>query len=506
MFKSTAIISFFSIFGRISGYIRDVVIASYLGTGIYNDIFQACFRIPNFFRIIISEGITNLAFIPTYKSFDVNNNNSIAQKKNFTSSLFFFSLLIIVPIVLVIEIFMPQAINFFAPGFKNLDNYSLSILIARIIFPYTIFIVISSIFIGVLNSQKKFSITASIQIILNILICLALINFGNNQTDSIIAISYACLVSGFFQILILFYSIEKKFRVSFLVPKITKEIKQFLLILFPSFIIFFIFQFNKFLVYFLASYEVGAISYIYFSERIYQLPIGIISLSITTAMLPVITGYLQSNQFDEARNFFQKAFEYIMFFVIPSAFAFYFYSDLFVSTLFERGQFTNISTQNTANVLKVFAIGLPAYACIPIFTQFFIINNKIKLFLTINVIISLISLFLMIYLQGKNGYIGIIQGLIISYWGIFIAVVLYFFYDKFSFLTTKILYSIFVMFFSSIIMVIFLEYFLLSVELGKILTLFTIVTIGMIVYLLLNLIMNYQIINPIFNIILKRKK
>ena len=87
MFKSTAIISFFSIFGRISGYIRDVVIASYLGTGIYNDIFQACFRIPNFFRIIISEGITNLAFIPTYKSFDVNNNNSIAQKKNFTSSL-----------------------------------------------------------------------------------------------------------------------------------------------------------------------------------------------------------------------------------------------------------------------------------------------------------------------------------------------------------------------------------------------------------------------------------
>ena len=112
----------------------------------------------------------------------------------------------------------------------------------------------------------------------------------------------------------------------------------------------------------------------------------------------------------------------------------------------------------------------------------------------------------MIYLQGKNGYIGIIQGLIISYWGIFIAVVLYFFYDKFSFLTTKILYSIFVMFFSSIIMVIFLEYFLLSVELGKILTLFTIVTIGMIVYLLLNLIMNYQIINPIFNIILKRKK
>jgi putative peptidoglycan lipid II flippase len=506
IFKSTLVISFFSVLSRISGYIRDVFFANFLGTGIYNDIFQACFRIPNFFRVIIVEGNTNLAFVPLFKSFEKNKDSHIEDKRKFSSNLFFLILLFLLPLFLLIEIFMPQVINLITPGFKNLESFELVISVSRIVFPYSIFIIISSILIGILNSDSKFTITSSIHILFNIIICFTLYAYGGDKIDSIIAISWSCIVSGILQFIILFFAIDKKLRIFLLIPKFTQEIKKFLLVLFPSFLIFFIFQINKFFVYYLASYEVGAISYIYFAERVSQLPMGIISLSITTAMLPIISSYIQKKNLTEAKIYFEKAFQYIMFFMIPSAFVFYFYSEIFISSLFEHGQFTKQSTNNTSNVLEIFSIGLPAYACIPLFTQLFILNNKIKLYLVINIVISITSLLVMTHLSKINNYLGISQGLVFSYWALFITVVIYLIYTKFIFLKLKVLYSILSMIFSSVIMIGSIKLFLYTFELPQILSLFFMLITGVITYLIVIYYLNYEIMKPFFEIILKNKK
>ncbi len=506
IFKSTIVISFFSIISRISGYIRDVFLANFLGASIYNDIFQACFRIPNFFRIIIAEGTTNLAFIPLYKSFEKKKETHIEEKKNFSSNLFWLAIIFLFPFFLLIEIFIPQIINFIAPGFKDFKNYELVISVSRIIFPYSIFIIISSILIGILNSDSKFSITSSIHILFNVILCFSLYFYGSSKINAVLAISWSCILSGILQFIILLLAIDKKLRIFFLIPKFTKEIKKFFLILLPSLLIFSIFQLNKFFVYFLASYEVGAISYIYFAERISQLPMGIISLSITTAMLPIISSFIQKKKIAEAKIYFEKTFQYIMFFMIPSAFVFYFYPELFISTLFEHGQFTKQSTNNTSDVLTIFSLGLPAYACIPFFTQLFIVNNKIKLYLIINLVVSILSLLLMTYLSKINSYLGICQGLIFSYWALFLTVVIYLFYIKFIFLNLKIFYSIFAMIFSSALMIGSIELFLNIFELSQIMSLIFMTTIGISTYIIVSYFVNKQIIKPFFEMIMKKVK
>lgn len=289
-------------------------------------------------------------------------------------------------------------------------------------------------------------------------------------------------------------------------PKISKEVKAFFLMLTPSIIIFSIFQINKFVIYYLASYEVSAISYIYYADRLFQLPVGIITLSITTAMLPIASKLILDNQFDAAKVFFGNAFQYIMLFAIPSAFVFFYYSELIVSLLFERGQFTELSVINTANSLKFLALGLPAFAVIPLFNQLFMIYKQFKIFILGNIIISLINFFIASYLFNLYGYIGIIQALVIYYWLISFFVFLYLLFSKINFFTLRIFYTTVKIIISSCIMIYFIQYISSYFILQK-LTMFCLITFtGLLTYFLATFIINFELLNPIYNLFFRRKK
>ena len=506
MLKSTFFISTFSILSRISGYIRDIVIASYLGTGILNDIFIACFRIPNFFRGIVAEGVVNLAFVPVYKSFKNDKSHQFNKSVVFSSSLFFLFLITIIPVFILTEIYMHEVIYFLSPGFKNTEFSLYVIDIARIIFPYTIFVILNSILIGILNANNRFIITSGIQILLNLIICFALITASSSKINSVNALAWSCIISGVLQSLVLYFSIKKKYRIIIIMPKISKEVKAFFLMLTPSIIIFSIFQINKFVIYYLASYEVSAISYIYYADRLFQLPVGIITLSITTAMLPIASKLILDNQFDAAKVFFGNAFQYIMLFAIPSAFVFFYYSELIVSLLFERGQFTELSVINTANSLKFLALGLPAFAVIPLFNQLFMIYKQFKIFILGNIIISLINFFIASYLFNLYGYIGIIQALVIYYWLISFFVFLYLLFSKINFFTLRIFYTTVKIIISSCIMIYFIQYIASYFILQK-LTMFCLITFtGLLTYFLATFIINFELLNPIYNLFFRRKK
>ena len=175
LIKSTGTFSFFTIISRILGYLRDILIAIFLGTGLLADVFFVAFRIPNTFRRLFSEGSFNAAFVPSYASELAKGNE---RSDNFATKIFSLLILILLFIVLLIEIFMPGFVYLIAPGFnEDLDKIDLTINLTRITFPFLIFVSLASFFSAILNSHNRFAAASAAPIILN-LVLIGILLFG----------------------------------------------------------------------------------------------------------------------------------------------------------------------------------------------------------------------------------------------------------------------------------------------------------------------------------------
>jgi putative peptidoglycan lipid II flippase len=168
LFKSTTTFSFFTIISRILGYIRDILIAIFLGAGPLADAFFVAFRIPNTFRRLFSEGTFNAAFVPSYASELANGED---RSKRFATSVFSLLILCLLFIILIIEIFMPAFVFLIAPGFSgDADKMNVAINLTRITLPFLLFVSLSSFFSAILNSHNRFAVAAAAPVVLNILL------------------------------------------------------------------------------------------------------------------------------------------------------------------------------------------------------------------------------------------------------------------------------------------------------------------------------------------------
>ena len=214
LIKSTSTYSFFVIISRILGYIRDLFIAIYLGSGPIADAFFVAFRIPNTFRRLFSEGTFNSAFVPSYMS-ELNKGKRQANK--FANNVFNFLILGLLFIVLIIEILMPIFVLLIAPGFiENSEKLEMTINLTRITFPFLIFVSLSSFFGAILNSFNKFAIASAAPIILNIFLILTLF-FANYLNDNLVYyLSYAVTAAGVIQLFFLIFFTKKYYFQNFL--------------------------------------------------------------------------------------------------------------------------------------------------------------------------------------------------------------------------------------------------------------------------------------------------
>ena len=182
LIKSTGAFSFFTIISRLLGYLRDILIAVFLGAGPFADAFFVAFRIPNTFRRLFSEGTFNAAFVPSYSS--LLNNKKDSQK--FANNIFNLLIVGLFFLVLVIEILMPLFVFLIAPGFEgDQQKMELAITLTRITFPFLMFISLSSFFSAILNSHNKFAIASAAPIILNILL-IGVLLFGKILNDQLV--------------------------------------------------------------------------------------------------------------------------------------------------------------------------------------------------------------------------------------------------------------------------------------------------------------------------------
>jgi len=218
LLKSTGTFSFFTIISRLLGYIRDILIAIFLGTGFLADAFFVAFRIPNTFRRLFSEGTFNAAFVPSYSSLLDNKKKS----QYFANSIFNLLILGLFFLVLIIEILMPLFVFLIAPGFEeDSQKMELAIALTRITFPFLLFISLASFFSAILNSHNKFAIASATPIILNILL-IGVLLFGKILNDQLVYyLSYAVTFSGIVQFIFLYFFIKKYFS-----PKLKLRIKS----------------------------------------------------------------------------------------------------------------------------------------------------------------------------------------------------------------------------------------------------------------------------------------
>ncbi len=396
LIKSTGTFSFFTFISRISGYLRDLLIAICLGAGPIADAFFVAFRIPNTFRRLFSEGTFNAAFVPSYTT---ELNKGKKKARIFANNIFNILLISLLTIVLLIEIFMPFFVSIIAPGFKeDVDKMELAIILTRITFPFLFLVSLSSFFSAILNSHNKFAAASATPIILNIILILVLF-FGKFLADKLVYyISYAVTFAGLIQLIFLIFFVKKHY-----IPKISlklnynDKIKSFFTKLFPSIFSSGVTQINILVGTIIASFQSHAVSYLYYADRIYQINLAIAGIAIGTVLLPNLSKHVNKKNIFKINLIQNKSIELSLFLSLPAAAALLIAPSEITSALFGYGSFDKTSTLNTSLALFYFAFGLPAFALIKVFSSFLFArhNTKIPFYFSIvsvstNILISII--------------------------------------------------------------------------------------------------------------------
>ena len=291
LIKSTGAFSFFTIISRILGYLRDILIAIFLGTSFLADAFFVAFRIPNTFRRLFAEGTFNAAFVPSYSSEILKGK---AKSNKFANEVFNLLFLILLILVLLVQIFMPAFVSLIAPGFlEDNEKMQLAINLTRITFPFLLLISLASFFSGILNSYNRFAEAAAAPIILNLILIIVLLFSKSLNDDLVYYLSYAVTLAGLLQFIFLYFFVRKFFNLTLnLSFKVSKNVKIFFKKLVPSIFSSGVTQINILVGTIIASFQASAVSYLYYADRIYQINLAIAGIAIGVVILPQLSKHI----------------------------------------------------------------------------------------------------------------------------------------------------------------------------------------------------------------------
>ncbi len=431
LLSSASIFSFFTIISRILGYLRDILIAVFLGASILADAFFVAFRLPNTFRRLFAEGTFNAAFIPSYTSLTISNKK---KGKIFADDVLSLLLLFLIILVTLAEIFTPFLVYIIAPGFYSDDvKFNLAVEFTRITFPFLLFVSLSSFFSGILNSYNKFAAASAAPIFLNVVLILSIILSYLNDLNVAKQLSYGVTLAGIFQLFFLIYvslkfyrpEIKFKFRMS-------KNVKFFFKKLLPSIFSSGVTQINILVGTIIASFQTGAVSYLYYADRIYQINLAIAGIAVSTVSLPVLSNALKSKKFYKVSNIQNKSIELSLLLSLPASLGLILASEEIVSGLFGYGSFTPNDVEITSLALEFFGYGIVAFALVKILANFFFARDNTKTPFYISSIIVFTNILLSIIFFGQIGFLIIPIATSISSWlGVLIYLVLL---NKYNFL------------------------------------------------------------------------
>ncbi|MCB1413397.1 MAG: murein biosynthesis integral membrane protein MurJ [Xanthobacteraceae bacterium] len=353
----------YTLLSRVTGFARDIMLAAILGAGPVADAFFVALRLPNHFRAIFAEGAFNVAFVPAYAHLE---SGDASAARRFADRIF--TMLVIVQAVLLVLawLFMPQVIALLAPGFGDDPvRGELAISLTRITFPYLLLITLVTLYGGMLNVMHRFASAAAAPIFLNLsmMAALALAAFFPTAGH---AAAWGVLISGVLQYLLLAGDVARQgIMPRFTRPRFDQDVRDFFRALGPATIGSMGTQVAMFADTIIASLlPAGAISALYYADRLYQLPIGVIGIAIGTVLLPEMASRLTANDQAGASAAQRRAFEFTLLFSVPFLAAFIAVPDEIMRAMFARGAFTRTDAAEAAATLAAYAVGLIPFVLI----------------------------------------------------------------------------------------------------------------------------------------------
>lgn len=358
---------------RVLGFVRDMMMASTLGAGPVSDAFFVAFKLPNLFRRLFAEGAFNSAFVPLLARAEAEEGREGANR--FASDVLAWLLTILLALTALAQIFAPLLVVAMAPGFADDDNFSLTVLFTRICFPYLMAMSIVAFLSGILNTQGRFAAAAFAPVLLNVVLIsvLGAASFMGLDPPSVaLWLSWGVFAAGVLQAVMLAFAVAGiGVRLRLSRPRSTPRLKRMLTLGLPGVAAGGVTQINIVAGTIIASFWPSAVSYLYFADRLYQLPLGVVGIAIGVALLPDLSRRLRAGDEGGAAWTQNRALEFAMMLTLPAAAALIVVPLEIVVTLFEHGAWTREASVMTAAALAAYGFGLPAFVLIKVLSPAF---------------------------------------------------------------------------------------------------------------------------------------
>ena len=365
LLRSGALVGAFTLASRILGFVRDVMIAAVLGAGPVADAFVVAFRFPNLFRNLVAEGAFSVAFVPLYS-------RAVEERGNEGARAFAGEVLAVLLATLALATeaamaAMPWLMAVIAPGFvESPEKYALAVELTRITFPYLLCMALVALLGGMLNSHFRFAAAAASPVLLNLTLIAALLLSAGEVLRAGHALAWAVVVAGIGQFLWLALATQRQRLLPTLPrPRLTPQVRRLLRLMLPGAFGASVIQINIVVATMIASLlPTGAVASLYYADRLYQLPLGVIGTAIGTVLLPELARKLRNHDPAGAMLSQNRALEAALLLTVPAAAALAAIATPITVVLFQHGAFGAEASRATSAALAAFALGLPAYVIV----------------------------------------------------------------------------------------------------------------------------------------------
>jgi putative peptidoglycan lipid II flippase len=427
--RATASIGGLTLVSRVLGMVRDMLMARFVGAGFASDAFLIAWRLPNLFRALFAEGAFAAVFVPMF-----NRRMTEAEKEKADAGLAAATefagqvLSVLFPFLVLFTIVMMVAagpiVYAMTGGFPDggPGKFALATHLTQITFPYLALISLVSLMGGILNSLNRFWVNAAAPVLLNICMIVAILFFrGDTQAETAETQAIAVTVAGFLQLLWLIWSCRRAgVTLKLTLPKLSPDVKKMLWLIGPAAIGQGAIQFNLLISTSLAAryLEQGAVSYLYYADRLNQLPLGLIGIGVGTAILPSLSRQISGGNDAAAAHTQNRALELALLLAFPAAVALVISAVPLIRGVFEHGAFTAADTVGTAGALAAFSLGVPAYVLIKVLTPGFYARQDTKTPVRIALVSMLFNLVgnLLSVLYLNAGFVGIALSTAVAAW------------------------------------------------------------------------------------------
>lgn len=414
--RSVATVGGYTMGSRVLGFLRDILIARVLGTGDLADAFFVSQRFPNLFRSLFAEGAFNASFVPQF-AMRLEADGKAAAKA-FAEQVLSVMLMTLLLFTVAAQIAMPWLMHVLAPGFaENPAKFGYAVLFTQITFPYLLFISLTALQGGILNSLHRFAHAAAAPILLNVTMIVALVVVVPVTGHPGHVLAWAVAVAGVGQFLWMAIACHRAgLALRLPRPRLSPAVKRLLKLMLPGIIGSGVMQINLVIGTIIASLQAGAVSYLYYADRVYQLPLAVIGSAVGVVLLPELSRHLRGGRDAEAMTALNRSIELSMLLTLPSAAALAVIAFPIVTVLFERGAFGPEASAATAAALAAYSAGLPAFVLVKGLTPGFYAREDTATPFRFAVVSMIANTLLSVGLFQVIGFLGIALATSIAAW------------------------------------------------------------------------------------------